>query len=516
MKAEILPRRSRYLCLWAPRWPTDRFRRSTPSPEAGARPLVLFERAGGALRLYAVDNKAAALGLYCGQALADARAIAPNLIVEKADPVADSEAFLKLCEWHMRYSPFVAPYAASDIVIDIGGCAHLFGGEQKLLDEALSRLADSGLEAQGAIADTIGAAWAGAHSQRRLIVPPEKQKEALLDLPVAALRLEEDAASNLNRLGLKRIRQLCDMPRAPLAARFGERLNERLDQALGLAPEPMTPLTSPPDYSATRKLAEPVSTEASILYCLGPLAGELQEMLAKDGVGGRRFELTLYRVDNALLRLEVRTSAPTRTADHVVRLIKNKLQDYRDDFDAGFGFEAIRLAARDCDPADAAQAEAFADTPADETDAALIDRLSNRLGARHVVRLACVDSHLPERAVAYAPALAPSKAGAPPAPGLRLNRPLRLLPRPEEIDVMAEIPDGPPLRFKWRRVIYRAARAGPPERIADEWWRREAPRQTRDYYRVETSEGWRFWVFRTGLYGEGEAAPRWFLHGFFA
>ena len=75
------------------------------------------------------------------------------------------------------------------------------------------------------------------------------------------------------------------------------------------------------------------------------------------------------------------------------------------------------------------------------------------------------------------------------------------------------MPDGPPLTFRWRRVLYRIARAEGPERIASEWWRGED--FTRDYFRVEDLEGRRFWLFREGIYAPETPEPRWYLHGMF-
>jgi protein ImuB len=88
---------------------------------------------------------------------------------------------------------------------------------------------------------------------------------------------------------------------------------------------------------------------------------------------------------------------------------------------------------------------------------------------------------------------------------------------------MAEIPEGPPLRFTWRRVNRRVTKAEGPERIAPEWWRTfdgSPIERTRDYYRIEDEDGCRYWVFREGLYQERDEArednpPRWFLHGVF-
>jgi len=505
------------MCLALPRWPTDRLMRARSLRDRksldSAKPIVLYERTANALCLYAVNKPAARLGLSRGQALSDARAMVPDLVAEKAAPDADRKAFLKLCDWHMRYSPLVTPYGASDIFIDITGAAHLFGGEDKMLDEACAHLRVFGVETRGAIAGSAGAAWALAHAHQRMIVPEDGEKRALAGLSVSMLRLDQTASENLKRLGLKTIGQLYDMPRAPLTARFGVQLNERLDQALGIAPEPLTPLHPAPDYSATRKLVEPITTEESVSFCLDALADDLENALSKDGKGGRRFDLALYRVDNEVTRISVGASAPARDASHIKRLFKDRLSDHRNDLEAGFGFEIVRLSAHHCQPIASIQSDALAATDIKDSAAALIDRLSNRLGPRNVVRMRVVDTHAPERAVSYAPALTRAKNTAPPP--LVAERPLRLLKEPEALAVMAEIPDGPPLRFKWRRVSYRVVKASGPERIESEWWREKAG-PPRDYYRVETAEGWRFWIFRTGFYGDESAAPEWRLHGFFA
>ncbi|MEZ5922493.1 MAG: hypothetical protein R3C60_14255 [Parvularculaceae bacterium] len=213
------------------------------------------------------------------------------------------------------------------------------------------------------------------------------------------------------------------------------------------------------------------------------------------------------------MRLSIGTSAPARAAAHVIRLFSNRLEDIHSDLDAGFGFDVLRLSAHDCATIAALQADAFLEERGEDCAAALIDRLSGRLGEKNVMTLGAVDTHLPERAVSYAPALrSEAKSKAPPP--LERLRPLRLLARPEAIAVMAEIPDGPPLRFEWRRVSYRIVKASGPERIEDEWWR-EKGRPARDYYRVETAEGRRFWLFRAGFYGDENKAPEWRLHGFF-
>ncbi len=149
---------------------------------------------------------------------------------------------------------------------------------------------------------------------------------------------------------------------------------------------------------------------------------------------------------------------------------------------------------------------------------------STRLGPGRIRRLAARDSHIPEQAQLALPALTHPAAPLrlpPPAPGDPPLRPLLLFDPPQPVEVIAEVPDGPPLRFRWQRKLLDVRRYEGPERIAAEWWRRrggEAPGGgglTRDYYRVEDQRGRRFWIFRHGLYAE-RADPRWFLHGLFA
>jgi protein ImuB len=101
---------------------------------------------------------------------------------------------------------------------------------------------------------------------------------------------------------------------------------------------------------------------------------------------------------------------------------------------------------------------------------------------------------------------------------LRPLRPLRLLLRPEPIEAIASVPDGPPLRFRWRRALHEVVAAEGPERIEGAWWSENAG-PARDYFQVEDKSGRRFWVYRAGLYRDAAAGappPAWFLHGLFA
>src|SRR5215467_13036612 len=517
----------RIVSVWLPRWPIRRFLAaqpctptstpiSTPKPVDPDRPFVLTVEAAGGPRIAALNEAAAEEGLAVHDLLADARAKVTTLQVRPAEPAADDAALRRLALWATRYTPTVSPWGeengADGFFLDVAGASHLFGGEEMLLADLISRLDRFGLPARLAIADTAGAAWALSrfHPDDVVILPSGQEAEALSRLPVAALRLSFDTCATLRRLGFKRIGALIDKPRAPFAARFESELLTRLDQALGRAAEPLALIAPPPVYHSLRYLLEPIFSQEAIIAVATRLMKDLVHALIRDGVGARALRLTLYRVDGEVTTLDIGLTVPTRDSTHVARLFDLKLERIAEAVEYGFGFETLGLAATVVEPIEPAQTDLApaADGYNAEACAALIDRLQQRLGQRSVRQLAPVASYLPERAET-------AVTGAIPAwPAPQVARPLFLLSHAEPADVLALVPEGPPQRFRWRGMMHDVAHAQGPERIASEWWRSSQP--TRDYYLVEDDDGRRFWLYREGLYERETNSPRWFVHGLFA
>ena len=483
----------------------------------------MVEAAGGP-RIAALNEAAYAEGLTVRDLLADARAKVTTLQVRPADPAADDAALRRLALWATRYTPTVSPWGeengADGFFLDVAGASHLFGGEETLLADLISRLDRFGLPARLAIADTAGAAWALArfHPDDVAILPSGQETEALAPLPVAALRVSPDTSATLRRLGFKRIGTLVDKPRAPFAARFETELLQRLDQAFGRLPEPLPPITPPPVYHGRRHLLEPIVTQEAIVAVASRLMQDLVDALARDGVGARSLRLMLYRLDGDVTTINIGLAMPTRDPAHVSRLIGLKLErsaeTFAADFAYGLGFETLALAVTVAERIEQRQMEmnAVADPGEEERCAALLDSLGQRLGPGSVRRLKPVTSHLPERAEALCAAT--SNAPAWLAADQTRPRPLLLLARAEPAEVTALVPEGPPRRFRWRGAMHDIARAQGPERIACEWWRHDQP--TRDYFVVEDESGRRFWLYREGFYAHETAKPRWFVHGLFA
>jgi protein ImuB len=497
--------------------PTDRIeRRLSPRPD---EPRVVVREVKSALRLAALNARAASLGLRFGMPLADARAMYPAIQVEHADDAADQNLLEAVTDWASRYTPLVGTNAPDGLMLDITGCAHLFGGEEAMRRDIARRLHGQGFTARAAVAGTVGAAWGFARFGRTATVADANLRETLLPLPLAALRLDIDQIDALTRVGLKKISDIEGRPRAPLAARFGAILLRRLDQALGVLEEPITPRLPLPPYIAERCFAEPMTQEDAILQIIEHLANDLARRMEERGDGARALQVTLYRVDGAVRRLSVATSKPQRDTRALCRLFKERFSSLTDELDPGFGYDVIRLSVTTAEKAHVAQKDIVSNATGSDDIAHLIDRLGVRFGLRRVMRFALQETHIPEFAVinvparefAEAPAMAPEQDVDGPA------RPLRLFEKPEEIEAIAEVPDGPPARFRWRRVSHEIAHAEGPERIAMEWWRDDKGRSlTRDYFRVEDSGGHRFWLYREGLFGSETTQPRWFVHGLFA
>jgi protein ImuB len=567
--------------LWLPRWPIDRLRlsqRKNSGAPAEQIPFATVVDAAGRRLLDAVNPAAAAAGLAPGMPLADALSFLPGLVTALAEPAEDAAALRQLAEWCGRYSPWAAPDGTDGVRIEITGSARLWGGERALAADLMTRLDRRQITGQIAIADTLGAAWAMARfaeaGESIHILPSGEARAALAPLPVAALRIDPEIAQGLRRVGLKRVGDLYAMPRDALARRFGETVVQRLDQAQGNLPEPLSPLGEVPSRRVRLSFAEPITEPTDLMLAVERLTADLVRRLAREGTGARRLDLGFHRVDGRVERIRLGTARPSRDPRHLAALFKERL----DTIDPGLGVEDMILAAFAAEPLPPEQISLPGHAAGNATSglAPLLDRLANRLGLAALSRFEPRESHIPERAsVRVSPSPTQPCGPGPPSPAVRervpsgarrakgrlgeeeLNpvrmlpplpplsvgegrgeggrwsktgspassltllkppRPIRLFEPPEPVEAFWLLPDDPPFRFTWRRRRYRVTQADGPERIADEWWRSEgssAVDAIRDYYRVEDEEGRRFWLFRAGFHG-GDRPPHWFVHGVFS
>lgn len=492
------------------------------------------------MRLAAVDEGAAAIGLAAGLSMADARARVPDLDLFDHDPLADRAWLERLADFCTRYTPTVALDAPQGLILDTTGCDHLLGGEAALAADLEHRLMRLGMSIRLAFAATPEAARALA---RHSAGPAQDEAAAIRRLPVAALDLPEEATLALRRAGLKTVGEVARRPLAGIAARFGAAAVSAIRRILGDADSVLVPRVVAQPFSVERRFAEPVAHTDAMLAALVELAGRAAGQLLEHHLGGRRFVAAFYRTDGLVRRLSVETGAPSRDVDALMRLLRERIDTLSDPIDPGFGFDLIRLDIPVTEPLGATQLRLEGGSIAEAEVVALVERLSTRLGRGRILRFLPHDTHIPEQVELMLPALETPPPATWPAPttGEPPLRPIHLFDPPQSIEVLgAEVPDGPPGRFRWRRTLHEIARFEGPERIAAQWWLRrpvpyetlrpgtntdemvtryhldDDPVRTRDYYRVEDRRGRRFWIFRHGFFAADRPMPRWYLHGLFA
>ena len=546
----------RILSLWFPRLAAERcLRQGFGLPDV---PFAVLGEDRNAQVLVSLSAQASAAGLVRGQPLRDARAMCPSLQTRLQNRQAEIAFLSVLQRWAGKFSPWVAPERPDALVIDLTGCAHLFGGEEGLMQTVKADCADLGLTVLAGIADTVGAAWALARyadatadggrsgddiaqearatrsraAKRRhwerggsapqaapprtaihRIAAPGQTRTVLAPLPVAALRLEDEMVATLARLGLRQIGDLAGQPRAALARRFGRHLVQRLDQALGVEPEPVNPARAQHHFAVRLTLPDPIGLDSDIAAALDRLLPPLADRLRKAGRGARRVRMEWHRSDHTMGWCEVGLARPSAEPDRIRPLLAMKTGD----IDAGFGIDMIRLAAVVTEPVHAHQHQGHADAaargiarmnaPAELDD--LLGRIGARLGLETLTRLHPADSHVPEKTASIVAAAWSEPASGwsrPPGP-----RPIEIWP--PEI-VQAEEDPALPISFRWRGRLHETRAATGPERIAPEWWLDDPDWRTgvRDYWRVTTRAGDRLWLY----YAHGATlSPGWFCQGSF-
>ncbi|SKB96921.1 protein ImuB [Parapedobacter luteus] len=497
----------RYASIWFKYLRTDRH--AIRRPELREIPFVLAEPLHGRMVITEANAIAEAQGVTRGMVVADAKAFLPSLIVIDSQPQLASRLLKALGLWCIRYTPVVAVDPPDGLILDISGCAHLWGGERDYLALIVSRLRSRGFHTRIAIAGTIGTAWAMARFGKATpIIANGSEIGTLMPLPPAALRLEPETVDRLQKLGLRTIGSFLHMPPSVLRRRFGDRILSRLRQALGQEDEHIVPLRPIPPYEERLHCLEPICTAIGIEIAIKKLLESLCKRLSGEGRGLRTAILKCCRIDGKIAQVAIGTSRATANIPHLLRLFKLKIPK----IEPALGIELFILEVPKVEDTDPVQEALWSSSPGlEETSLAeLIDRLKGKEGTRAIYRYLPDEHYWPDRSIREASSIAeqPSTAWNTDRP-----RPTRLLTRPEPIEVTAPIPDYPPMLFRHKGEVHAIKKADGPERIEREWWMDTG--EHRDYYDVEDDKGRRYWLFRAGHYDDGNSR-QWFLHGFFA
>ena len=467
-----------------------------------------------------------------GMPLAEVAAIRKNgsqaprdLFLEEHEPERDDNALSQLAIWCEQFSPIVGledADAPSSLLLSVTGLAPIFGSESRLLQLVHEAFTQRGYRVQMGLADTVGAAWAFAHCDpephigsaipTKAVTTTDRQR--LDPLPIESLRLPEETSELLHQLGVETVSQLLQLPRDGLAVRLGETLIQRIDQALGEQSEVIVAHRPPPEFAAEWDLEHPTTRRDTIEAILTELTNRLTETLSQHDHAAVQIE-ALLSGQRASCKLQVSLFQPSSNPKHLLDLLRlqQETQTMREPV------RRVRLRAITTVRLKGGQGVLWDEMGhnRDREVAQLVDRLSSRLGRECVFGLQAQAGALPEKSwrrkllsdTIRKRRRQPTTAmtlKAPHRPVWLHDPPLPLRTTANARPVHQHGPQ-PPTSFEHQGRQYKVLRHWGPERIETGWWR--GPSVRRDYYRVETTTGYRFWLFRQLDDGV------WFLHGSF-
>lgn len=435
----------------------------------------------------ACNERAVRQGIAPGMGLNAALALVPGLRVEEQRPAAEAALLDRLGRWALQFTPVVSLEPPGAVLAEVRGSLDLFGGVMALLRRALDGLSASGLSASLSVAPTPrGALWLARAELALTVTRADAMAGVASRLPLSCLRWPEDTVAALAGLGIQSVADLIRLPRAGFAARFGPRLLDELDEALGRRPGPRRRHVVPERFD--ERVEAPAAAEAvdALQMPLHRLLARLEAYLRARASGVRELRLDLLHRGEAPTRLRIALARLAGDAAHFGTLLDERLARCR----LAAPVTALRLRSGVLLPLALRDAGLFdrgrnADP---EATARLLDLLRARLGHEAVFGVAAVPEHRPERAFRIAepgaePALPVPWSGARP-------RPLWMLAEPQPLD-------------GWEGTLVTG-----PERIETGWWDGHDVR--RDYYVAISRAGVRLWIFR-----ERPPGQRWFLHGVF-
>lgn len=480
-----------------------------------AEPTVLLDNN----RVVAADALARQAGIELGITLAMAHSIAPRLRHFPKD--ADGER--KRLEWlaliGYRYSSRISLRNAPEsptrenertggLVIEAGGSLRLFARQldadrtsekndgvddalalKALMRELAAQFQELGHDTRIATARTPLAAFALANAG--LPGLPSDDQAALRRLPLACTDLSRQDLERLANMGLHRLGQLLDLPRAEIGPRF-ESLVDYLDRLTGRKADPRPFIEPPERFRSSVHLPESVDDKNALLFPMRRLAAELEAWLAARQLGTEMLTWAFTALAGQKETLAVRFAALTRDATSFLALSRLRLERV----ELPSEVMSIALAAGFLSPLVSATRNLLTLRDGLATSRAeLVDTLTARLGDEALRVLAANDDHRPEHAWT---SLTPAKgletkctAVAMPTPN---TRPLWLLDPPQAVAIGD---------FQLRNG---------PERIQTGWWDGIESRQSRDYFVATSRSGARCWLYLD----RNEDGDCWYLHGYFA
>ena len=560
--------KKRFLSLWFPYLEVEISLKN--HPELIKMPFSIVSMKNQNKLLSSLNEVAEYSGLKVGMNIHEAHAICPSLITKDKDIQKEYNFIKFLANWSIKFTPLVAIEKPDSLMLDISGCAHLFNGEKKLIDNITIDLNHMGISVFSGLADNPILARALArfgineqleythkqtntpgslvnHETRatrskfikryqdnsqyyshlrkksnldivKQIAQPGMVSQILDKMPIESLYLNDTEIDEIKDIGILKIGDISNIPYKILRRRFGPKIVTQLKKALGKEPEIIPTFTPEVKFSYLLKLEEPIDSVSDILKVFERLVKLLCERLKSKNQGTKEIYVVLNKIDNTRKIIKIETAKLTSQKETFTQLFKIKIQKIKTEFGIG-SIQILTTKAsillpfqHSLDIIVEKKTKLFLTSQEEDSIKNLISRLGTKLGFKAITYLQPEESHIPEKnyqsisANCYPPNII--------WPCPKYPRPA-LLFKPEPIKIIKTVrTEKMPKLFVWKYREYNLINHFGPERIAPEWWLDNPDWRSgiRDYWRVESICGTKLWLFETK---NTKSKNNWFIHGSF-
>ncbi|SAL49331.1 DNA polymerase [Caballeronia terrestris] len=389
--------------------------KAASAPSIGDERQPCFALADHA-RILLPDIVAFRLGVRPGSTRSHAFALAPQLTLLVEDNRLETQALEAVALALLAFTPKVVLAHANTVLLEVSGSVRLFGGLKALFSKVTATVKDSGFTSRMGCAPTAWGAWLLAHARTRRVIRRTRIVKSttlprILDvLPVSLLPSAATHANLFKQIGCNTLADLRRLPRSGVTRRFGAGVLQLLAQAYGEAPDPRAAFCAPASFEARLELQARVESAEALLFAARRLVLQLAGWLSAHHAAVSEFTLLLEhelaaRSAPKTSTMKVAWAVPTRDADHVLWLLREKLNQ------TALAAPVIEIklfadkVSEHAPPPDTLFPMPNSDS---ESMAQLLERLSARLGAENVLQLVARDDHRPEAAMGvevYQPAV---------------------------------------------------------------------------------------------------------------
>ncbi|HET7160796.1 MAG TPA: DNA polymerase Y family protein, partial [Burkholderiales bacterium] len=257
--------------------PLEVYARAAPS----VGPLAVVTSIGSQAQIVACNGAARARGIKPGMPPNAGLALASDLRLSPRDLDAEQAALERIAAWALQFTPAVSIATSDEMLLEIAGSLHLFGGLQPLWRQVTHGLQTLGYAATLACAPTpLAALWFARAGLAVRLRHVDALRASLSNLPIAVTRGAPEALALLHNVGAKTVSDILALPRDGLARRLGQALLDDLDRALDKLPDPRNCFTPPTVFKAEQPLPAPAHEAHMLLFAARGLINELCGYLA--------------------------------------------------------------------------------------------------------------------------------------------------------------------------------------------------------------------------------------------